>query len=141
MATVLRLKELRLSSPGAIALGSPWCDITKTGDTWYTNEYIDRVVPFYEGVIDACARAYADARDLKHPLVSPVYGDLRGFPPDDAPSGSWPRRRHRRGQLPDAPSLVQNPAQTSAPQNRSPGQGGFISTARFPGNLTADSPT
>jgi acetyl esterase/lipase len=46
------------------------------------------VVPFYEGVIDACARAYAGAHDFKEPLVSPLYGDLRGFPPTILISGT-----------------------------------------------------
>lgn len=81
MSTVLRLKELNTPRPGAIAVGTPWCDITKTGDSWYTNGYVDHAVPYYEGVIAACARIYAGGRDMKSPLISPLYGDLSGFPP------------------------------------------------------------
>jgi acetyl esterase/lipase len=38
LAMVLKLKELRMPLPGAIMAGTPWSDLTKTGDTYYTNE-------------------------------------------------------------------------------------------------------
>lgn len=88
LATVLRLKELRTPLPGAIAAGTPWSDLTKTGDTWYTNEYIDNVIGSYDGLISACARLYAGGHDLKEPLLSPVYGDFHGFPPAVLISGT-----------------------------------------------------
>lgn len=35
----------------------------------------------YEGFWEAVAKLYANNRDLKDPLVSPVYGDFSDFPP------------------------------------------------------------
>ena len=36
----------------------------------------------YENLLGPSALAYADAKDHKHPYVSPVYGDFsKGFPP------------------------------------------------------------
>lgn len=81
-ATVLKLRELNVPLPAAVGLGTPWADLTKTADTYYTNEFIDGVLVQYAGMLEACAKVYAGSNDLKHPLVSPVYGDYSGgFPP------------------------------------------------------------
>jgi acetyl esterase/lipase len=55
-ATVLKLRELNIALPGAVGLGTPWADLTRTGDTLFTNEYIDDVLITYEGFLDACAK-------------------------------------------------------------------------------------
>lgn len=81
MATVQRMIELGLDVPGALYLGTPGTDMSKTGDSWYTNDGIDRLLATYDGFVEAASRLYADGRDLKDPLVSPHYGDVDGFPP------------------------------------------------------------
>ena len=68
--------------------GTPWADLTKTGDTLFTNEGIDRVLVSYEGMLKAAALLYADVRDLTDPLLSPVYGDFQGFPPTNLVTGT-----------------------------------------------------
>lgn len=88
LATVLKLKELREPLPGALMAGTPWADLSKTGDTEFTNEYIDDVLVKYDGDLGASARLYAGSHDLKEPLLSPVYGDLTGFPPTVLLSGT-----------------------------------------------------
>lgn len=88
LATVLKLKELGLPLPGAIMAGTPWSDLSKTGDTYFTNELLDNVLGSYNGDLPAEARLYAGTHDLKEPLLSPVYGDLRGFPPTILISGT-----------------------------------------------------
>jgi len=88
LATVLELKELREPLPGALMAGTPWADLTKTGDTESTNEYLDNTLVKYQGGLEASARLYAGAHDLKEPLLSPVYGDLSGFPPTVLISGT-----------------------------------------------------
>ena len=80
MAAVHRFKALGLPVPGVLYLGTPWADLTKTGDTMFTMEGIDRVLVTYNGMLEAAALLYADGEDLKDPLLSPVYGDLAGFP-------------------------------------------------------------
>ncbi len=88
-STVLKLKELELPLPGALGLGTPWADLTKAGDTYYTNEFIDDVVVQYSGMMGACAKVYAGAYDSKHPLISPVYANYSGgFPPSILTTGT-----------------------------------------------------
>jgi acetyl esterase/lipase len=88
LALVLKMKEQKLPLPGAIMAGTPWSDLTKSGDTFYTNEYVDNVLGSYDGLLDAAARLYAGKHDLKEPLISPIYGDLKGFPPSILVSGT-----------------------------------------------------
>jgi monoterpene epsilon-lactone hydrolase len=80
LATVLKLKQLGQPLPGALMVGTPWADLTKTGDTESTNEYIDDVLVKYEGTLEGAAHLYAGSHDLKEPLLSPVYSDISGFP-------------------------------------------------------------
>jgi monoterpene epsilon-lactone hydrolase len=78
---MLRAKREGLRLPGAIAPGTPMADVTKSGDTFYTNEMVDNVLVSRNGFCDAGTAVYARGHDLKDPLLSPVYGDMHGFPP------------------------------------------------------------
>ncbi len=78
---VLRARQLGLPMPGAIAPGTPMSDVTKTGDSFYTNEKVDNILVSRDGFCDAGTVIYAKGHDLKDPLLSPVYGDMHGFPP------------------------------------------------------------
>jgi len=84
----LRAKQLGLPLPGAIASGTPMSDSTKTGDTFYTNAMLDNVLVSTDGFCDSAAAFYANGHDLKDPLISPVYGDMSGFPPTILTSGT-----------------------------------------------------
>ncbi|MBL8906736.1 MAG: alpha/beta hydrolase [Rhizobiales bacterium] len=88
MAVVLRLKELGGPLPGVLFLGTPWADLTKTGDTYFANAEVDNSLVSYEGILEAAAKLYAAGRNLKDPLLSPLYGDLTGFPPAILVSGT-----------------------------------------------------
>ena len=85
---VLRAKAQGLPVPGAIAPGTPMSDVTKVGDTFYTNELVDNVLVSRDGFCDAAAKVYAAGHDMKDPLISPVYGDMKGFPPTILTSGT-----------------------------------------------------
>jgi len=77
----LKMRDLGMEMPAALVLWSPWTDISETGDTYMT---LRDAEPYYtyEHVLGPSALAYADAKDHKHPYVSPVYGDFsKGFPP------------------------------------------------------------
>lgn len=78
---MLRAKQLNLPMPGAIAPSTPMSDVTKTGDSFYTNEMVDNVLVSRDGFCDAATQVYAHGHDFKDPLLSPVYGDMHGFPP------------------------------------------------------------
>jgi epsilon-lactone hydrolase len=63
-------------------------DATKTGDSFYTNEKVDNVLVSRDGFCDAATVIYAHGHDLKDPLISPVYGDMHGFPPTILTTGT-----------------------------------------------------
>jgi monoterpene epsilon-lactone hydrolase len=88
LALILRAKQEGLPLPAAIAPGTPMSDTTKTGDTFYTNELLDNVLVSRDGMCDAATKFYANGHNLNDPLLSPVYGDLSGFPPTILTSGT-----------------------------------------------------
>ncbi|MFL6798949.1 MAG: alpha/beta hydrolase [Xanthobacteraceae bacterium] len=88
MALLLRARQEGLPFPAAIAPGSPWSDMTKTGDTFYSHNLVDNFQVSYDGYLKDAAYLYANGRDLKEPMLSPIYGDLAGFPPTILTSGT-----------------------------------------------------
>jgi monoterpene epsilon-lactone hydrolase len=84
----LRAKQEGLPMPGAIASGTPMSDATKTGDSFQTNAMIDNVLVSTDGFCDAAASFYAHGHDMHDPLISPVYGDMKGFPPTILTTGT-----------------------------------------------------
>ncbi len=88
LSTLLRAKREGLPMPAAIAPATPTVDLTKTGDTLFTNAMVDNVILTQDGFIRATAFLYANGRDLKDPLLSPIYGDVVGFPPAILTSGT-----------------------------------------------------
>jgi monoterpene epsilon-lactone hydrolase len=88
LAMILRAKQEHLPLPAAIAPGSPWSDLTETGDTFKTNEWLDNIIVSYHGYLSHAASLYANGHDLKDPQLSPIYGDFHGFPPAILTSGT-----------------------------------------------------
>jgi acetyl esterase/lipase len=88
LAMVLRAKAEGLPLPAAIAPGTPWSDMTKTGDTYFTNDTVDNVLVSNEGWLGDAAKLYANGHDLKDPQLSPIYGDMHGFPPTILTTGT-----------------------------------------------------
>lgn len=88
MATVHRLKQEGIALPAALALQTPWADLAEVGDTLKTNEWLDNVLVSYHGAAARAAPLYANGRDLGDPLLSPLRGDLSGFPPTILFSGT-----------------------------------------------------
>ena len=78
---ILRAKQEGLPLPAAIGPGTPMADVTKVGDSFQTNALLDNVLVSTDGLCDSAAKFYANGHDMKDPLLSPVYGDLSGFPP------------------------------------------------------------
>ncbi len=81
LAMMLRAKAEGLPMPGAIAPGTPMADATEHGDSFHTNALVDNVLVSPDGFCDAATKFYARGHDLADPLLSPVYGDVHGFPP------------------------------------------------------------
>jgi epsilon-lactone hydrolase len=85
-ASILKLRDLGLPLPGAAVLLTPEADLTESGDTFETNQFIDVILVnrLTESIL-----LYADGHDLRDPYLSPVFGDFsRGFPPTLLISGT-----------------------------------------------------
>jgi acetyl esterase/lipase len=84
-AMLLRARDAGLPMPGALVLLSPEVDLTESGDTFATNVGVDYVL--VDG-LGASIALYAGDHDLTDPLLSPLFGDLTGFPPTFLQSGT-----------------------------------------------------
>ena len=76
-ALCLRLKAQGLPLPGRLAALSPWVDLTLSGRSYVENAKKDPCLS--EDSLRDYAACYA-GHDLRNPLVSPIFGDLRGLP-------------------------------------------------------------
>jgi epsilon-lactone hydrolase len=85
---MLREKQEHLPMPGAIAPGTPMADATERGDSFQTNALVDNVLVSPNGFCDAATRFYAHGHDLADPMLSPLNGDLHGFPPTILTTGT-----------------------------------------------------
>ena len=81
MSAIQQIIKLDVDVPGALYLGTPGSDLSGTGDTFHTNQGVDRNIPTYDGIVEAMVKLYAGDLDLKDPRISPIYGDFVGFPP------------------------------------------------------------
>ena len=90
LSTILRAKQEGLPLPGAIAPGTPMSDLTKTGDSFYTNFMVDNVLVGSDGRCDAMAKLYANGHDLKDPDA------VAGLRRHDGLPARAPDHRHAR---------------------------------------------
>src|SRR4030095_4023174 len=80
VALITRLRDAREDVPACTWLVSPWTDLTMSGSTLATKDAVDPLI--HKGYLEELADAYLDAgMDRKDPRVSPLYADLRSFPP------------------------------------------------------------
>jgi monoterpene epsilon-lactone hydrolase len=81
LAMLLRAADAGLAMPKAVALMSPWTDLSRTGDSLTTLAGADPGLE-YELNLEPMARAYAGGQELRSPAVSPLYAQFpAGFPP------------------------------------------------------------
>jgi acetyl esterase/lipase len=88
LSSVHRFKDGGLPVPGALYVGTPAVDLDMTGDSRFLNEGVDRLLVAWKHVPHDAAAMYAGEYDLKHPYVSPIYGDFSDFPPSYLISGT-----------------------------------------------------
>jgi len=80
LALIARLRDAREELPGCAWLISPWTDLMMSGPTLSSKEAVDPLI--HKQYLIELAEAYLPARmDRKDPRVSPLYADLKGFPP------------------------------------------------------------
>jgi acetyl esterase/lipase len=79
LAALLAWRDAGDPLPAAAVVLSPWTDLAATGASIVANA--DTEVLLDPTAISHTAGLYADPEQLRDPLVSPLYGDLRGLPP------------------------------------------------------------
>jgi monoterpene epsilon-lactone hydrolase len=81
LAVVLRARDSNMGMPCAMALLSPWADLSLSSESRHLHLGIDPTFsPQLSGGEEA--RLYAGGRDLNSSEISPVYADYKpGFPP------------------------------------------------------------
>lgn len=79
LSSVHRMRRQEMPVPAALAVLSPWADLTLDSGAVHALEAAD---PFFNlDQLTAWGRAYAGEQPLEDPLVSPLFGDFAGFPP------------------------------------------------------------
>jgi epsilon-lactone hydrolase len=80
LALISRLRDAHEELPACAWLISPWTDLTMSGPTLVTKAAVDPLI--HKEYLNELADAYLpNAIDRKDPRVSPLYADLRDFPP------------------------------------------------------------
>jgi epsilon-lactone hydrolase len=79
VATLLTARDAGLPMPASALLMSPYADLTLSGDTLVDRESLDPILT-PEG-LRVRAPEYLAGADASDPLISPIFGDLRGLPP------------------------------------------------------------
>lgn len=77
-AMILRARDEGLPLPAGAILSTPEIDLTESGDSFQINLGVD---PGLRPLMPVNL-LYADGHDLRHPYLSPLFGDFsKGFPP------------------------------------------------------------
>lgn len=80
IALINRLRDAGEPTPGCAWLLSPWTDLTLSGSTLATKDAVDPII--HRAYLAELIEAYLPAGvDRKDPRVSPLYADLKSFPP------------------------------------------------------------
>lgn len=79
LALAVAARDRGLPRPAALALISPWVDLTMSGETITTNARRDALLP--RRGLDHAVQAYSAALGVDDPVCSPINADLEGLPP------------------------------------------------------------
>lgn len=79
IAMTFSLRDAGEPLPYAVVCMSPWADLTFAGKSHITKEKVEPVLR--EDVLRMWAEAYCGGENTSHPLISPIYGNFRAFPP------------------------------------------------------------
>ena len=80
VALINQLRDAHEELPACAWLVSPWTDLTMSGSTLASKDAVDPLI--HKNYLNELADAYlTPGMDRKDPRVSPLYADLRSFPP------------------------------------------------------------
>ena len=88
LSTVLRCMQEGVTPPAAVAVQTPWCDLAAVGDSLKVHEWVDNILVTYDALAARGAKLYAAGQNIANPLLSPLRGNLKGFPPTMLVSGT-----------------------------------------------------
>ncbi len=92
MGLLVRARRLELPMPRAVALMSPWCDLTEQADPAIPEAGLDPTLT--TGYLNVASKLYAVGHDRMHPEISPLYATYdASFPPTLITTGSRDRLR------------------------------------------------
>jgi len=79
LSALVSLRDAGIALPAGAVLISPWSDLAGTGASVITRAEAD---PWLTDEMNRYhAALYANGKDLRHPLISPLNADYRGLPP------------------------------------------------------------
>lgn len=78
-ATLVSLRDSGRPLPAGAFSFSPWTDLTSSGDSMKTRAEADPMIE--EALISSIAPLYYGEQDPSAPLISPLFADLTGLPP------------------------------------------------------------
>ena len=90
LSIMLRLRDEGAELPKALYLISPWADMTASGKSYETNYHVDPMFgkkgvelsyELRDRLLQSDMYSWCGDADRTDPLVSPVFGDYKGFPP------------------------------------------------------------
>lgn len=79
LGLIQNFKKSARTLPSHLCLMSPWTDMQFRGDSYVTRSAVDPI--HQKKMLERSARTYLGEHDPKDPLVSPLNGDVSGFPP------------------------------------------------------------
>ncbi len=85
-AAALALRDRGGAQPVAVALISPWADLTQSAGTYTSRADVDPMLT--DATLTQAAEAYLAGTDARTPYASPVFGDLSGLAPMRVDVGS-----------------------------------------------------
>jgi monoterpene epsilon-lactone hydrolase len=88
-ALMHRIKDAGLARPAALILNTPVTDLTNAGDSWQILRGLDPVLRDPDGV--GSTALYLNGNDPRHRYLSPLLGELTGFPPTHLITGTRDR--------------------------------------------------
>ncbi len=78
LAILLTLKERNIALPVAAVAISPWTDLTCSSDSYHTKNKVS-LAPLNSWTV--FSKYYIGENQATNPLISPLFGDLKGLPP------------------------------------------------------------
>ncbi len=79
LALLQIIKKQKLQKAAGAVLLSPWTDLTLSGDSVHSKKDVDPLIQPH--LLEIFSKRYYGNEDPANPLISPLFADVKGFPP------------------------------------------------------------